>query len=252
MKLAIALPTYNEAENIKKLLPQIKNYVLKYPNLYTSVLVIDDSSPDGTANVADGLSAMHQSDRFTISVLSRKRKEGLGKAYIHAFKVLLREDYDFILQMDADLSHNPQYIPLLLEASAHSDLVVGSRYVKGGSTPDWTFKRKSLSRGGNLYARFVLGSDISDYTSGFNLFSTELLKKVSLDSITTNGYGFLIELKYRAKLLANNVSQVPIIFLDRQTGYSKLPSNTLLSNFLLVIKIRLSKNDLLIKSGDTN
>jgi dolichol-phosphate mannosyltransferase len=141
--------------------------------------------------------------------------------------------------MDADLSHNPKYIPQFIELAKDTDLVIGSRYVKGGGTADWSWNRKFLSRGGNLYTRAILDKRISDYTGGFNLYSEKLLRSLPMDDIYSKGYGFLIDLKYRALGKSKSVAQVPIIFTDRLHGKSKMPKNIIISNLILVPKIRL-------------
>lgn len=239
VELSIAIPTYNEALNIKKLLPKIKDSTAKIANLNTTVYVIDDNSPDGTAEVAKDLDKKLKTKNFRVNLISRNKKEGLGKAYIYGFKVILKSGADLILQMDADLSHNPKYIPSFIELSKNNDLVIGSRYIKGGGTADWSMFRKLLSRGGNLYTRVLLDGRITDYTGGFNLYSRKLLKSLAMDDIYSRGYGFLIDLKYRALQEAKEVAEVPIVFTDRQHGTSKIPKSIIISNFLLVPTIRI-------------
>lgn len=241
MKLAIAIPTYNEATNIRKLLPALKKALSGISNLDCTVFIIDDGSPDNTANIAEKWAKTNASKTFHIKVLRRKSKDGLGKAYIYGFHKILNQPFDFIQQMDADLSHDPKYLPAMLRATEDADFVVGSRYIKGGATPDWTLNRKFLSRGGNLYTRLFLGSRITDYTGGYNLYSADLLKKIDLDALQASGYGFLIELKYNALRNCQNIVQVPIVFMDRQHGNSKIPKGTLLKNFLLVPQIKFGK-----------
>jgi dolichol-phosphate mannosyltransferase len=242
MKLAIAIPTYNEATNVKKLLPAIHKSLADYPKLDCTVFIIDDNSPDGTADIAETVGKKLKTKAFHVEVIRRKRKEGLGKAYVFAFHKLLERKFDYILQMDADLSHNPKYLPHFLDATQTADFVVGSRYVKGGDTPDWSWNRKLLSRGGNLYTRLMLGSQITDYTGGFNLFSVGLLHAVNLNNLQDAGYGFLIELKYRALQNSHGVVQVPIVFMDRAHGESKLPNNIIIKNLMLVAQIRVRPN----------
>jgi dolichol-phosphate mannosyltransferase len=241
MKLAIAIPTYNEAANIKKLLPAIKENLSNESSVDCTVFVIDDNSPDGTADISDKVGKKLKATKFNVKVIRRKKKEGLGRAYIYAFHAILALDYDYILQMDADLSHDPKYIPQFLQATEDCDFVVGSRYVKGGATPDWSWNRKLLSRAGNIYTKTILSSKISDYTGGYNLFSAALLHKINLDTLQAGGYGFLIELKYKALENCHNVAQVPIVFMDRQHGDSKLPRGIIIKNILLVMKVRFSR-----------
>jgi dolichol-phosphate mannosyltransferase len=238
MKLAVAIPTYNEAANIKKLLPAIKKNLTDYPAVDCTVFVIDDNSPDGTADISESLGKELSSKTFSVKVLKRKKKEGLGKAYVYAFHKILDQNFDYVLQMDADLSHDPKYLPEFLDATKHADFVVGSRYVKGGATPDWSWNRKLLSRGGNLYTRLMLGSKITDYTGGYNLFSAKLLHDLDLKKLQSSGYGFLIELKYRAVKKGHNTVQVPIVFMDRQHGDSKLPGGIIFKNLMLVAHIK--------------
>jgi dolichol-phosphate mannosyltransferase len=238
VKLAIAVPTYNEAANLKKLVPGIQKYLKDYPGLSTTLFIVDDNSPDGTAVVAEKLGKKLKSSKFNVVVMNRAKKEGLGKAYVYAFREILKKKYDYILQMDADLSHDPKYIPAMLDKTDIADFVVGSRYMKGGSTPDWSWNRKVQSRGGNLYSRFFLGSRITDYTGGYNLYSTDLLRSIDMGTLQASGYGFLIELKYKALQHCHGVEQVPIVFKDRQHGSSKIPKNTIIKNFLLVPQIK--------------
>lgn len=241
MKLAVAVPTYNELDNIKKLLPALNKYLKDYPGLTTTVYVIDDGSPDGTADAAEKLGKQLKSKTFSVQIMRRAKKEGLGKAYVYAFKKLIKEGYDYILQMDADLSHNPKYIPQFLDATKDFNFIIGSRYIKGGATPDWQWHRKLLSRGGNIYTRSLLSSKISDYTGGFNLFSGDLLHSLDLDTLQAGGYGFLIELKYRAFQQAGDVFQVPIVFMDRTHGESKLPKGIIFKNLALVARMRFGR-----------
>jgi dolichol-phosphate mannosyltransferase len=241
-KIAITTPTYNEAKNIKKLIVEVEKICRQYPNISFNFLVIDDNSPDGTAKVVQKVAKEITGKNFKVEVLNRKKKEGIGKAYVHGFKTLLEKDYDCIIQMDADLSHDPRYLKNFIKhAVSGKDFVVATRYIKGGGTPDWGLHRKILSRAGNLYTRFILSSRITDYTGGYNLFSTDLLRVMDIDTLGSGGYGFLIELKYRALQHAKSFSEVAIIFPDRQHGSSKIPKSTLFSNFILVPKIRLGK-----------
>jgi dolichol-phosphate mannosyltransferase len=241
VKLGIAIPTYNEASNIGSLLESIHRQSGKLRDLQTTVLIIDDNSPDGTADIVRGLAKKYSSKNFKIVLLSRKVKDGLGRAYIAGFAELLKLKPDYILQMDADLSHNPTYLPAFVKAAQRHDLIVGSRYVLGGATPDWSLSRRILSRSGNFYARIILGGKISDYTGGFNMFSAKLMRQVEPASINSSGYGFLIDLKFRALGHAEDVYQIPIVFRDRQHGKSKLPKSTILKNLLLVPQIKFSK-----------
>jgi len=237
IKLAIAVPTYNEAKNIPKLVKGIENAVSK-TGIDCSLYIIDDNSPDGTGDVAEKLAASEKTKNFSIKVIHRENKQGLGKAYVDGFSKIMHKDCTHILQMDADLSHDPKYIPEFIEAAGRADFVVGSRYIKGGDTPDWSLRRKLLSRFGNLYARIFLGNQIHDYTGGFNMYSVALLRKIDLATLQAGGYGFLIELKHLILRQLPTIHEIPIIFIDRQHGVSKIPRSTILKNLMLVPKMR--------------
>lgn len=238
MKLAIAIPTYNEAANIRALLESIHNQLSDISDLHTAVCIIDDNSPDGTADIVRSVAKTYKAKNFEIVVIARKVKDGLGRAYIFGFGEILKTKPDYIVQMDGDLSHNPTYLPMFIKAAKQHDLVVGSRYITGGATPDWSLLRKLLSRGGNLYARLILGNKIADYTGGFNMFSASLLKQANPATIHSTGYGFLIDLKFRALQHAQSVHQIPIVFHDRHHGKSKLPKSTIIKNLFLVPLIK--------------
>ncbi|AJM78018.1 polyprenol monophosphomannose synthase [Rathayibacter toxicus] len=242
--LVVVVPTYNEVANVAIVLPRIAAAAGRNPDFRMSVAVVDDNSPDGTAERARELADELGSDTFEIFVLTREKKEGLGAAYIWAFQQLLDSErqYDYLLQMDADLSHNPDYIDVFLrEVRAGADFVVASRYIPGGGTPDWTLDRKILSGGGNFYTRIFLGSKITDWTGGFNLFSTALLRRLGLDTIRAAGYGFQIVLKSRALRESRSMKEIPIVFLDRTIGSSKIPGDTLVRNLFLVLQVRFSR-----------
>lgn len=210
----LVLPTYNEAENLEPLVEAAR------ANLPPSaqVLVVDDSSPDGTGEVADRLAARHENVR----VLHRPRKEGLGPAYIAGFRHALAHGAGFVLEMDSDFSHDPAYLPRLLEAAKRADVVLGSRYVDGGGVSDWGPLRRAVSRGGSSYARRVLGVEVHDLTGGFKCFRREVLEAIDLDRISTRGYAFQVEMTYRAIRLGFRVVEVPIIFRERRVGTSKM------------------------------
>lgn len=210
----LVLPTYNEAGNIE---PFVEAVLPTLP-AESRVLIVDDSSPDGTGEIADRLAAAEP----RISVLHRPRKEGLGPAYIAGFRLALDEGAALVLEMDVDFSHDPSYLPALLAAAEDADLVIGSRYVAGGGVADWGIVRRTLSRGGSTYSRIVLGLDVCDLTAGFKCFRREVLEAIDLDSIETRGYAFQVETTYRALRLGFRVTEVPIIFHDRQTGSSKM------------------------------
>jgi dolichol-phosphate mannosyltransferase len=182
------------------------------------VLVVDDSSPDGTGEIADRLATEFPQ----VEVLHRRAKEGLGRAYLAGFAYALDAGADFVLEMDSDFSHDPKDLPRLLEAAKDADLVLGSRYVEGGAVTDWGLTRRLVSRGGSAYARHVLGIPVRDLTGGFKCFRRKVLETIDLGSIHTGGYGFQIELTYRAIQAGFRVVEVPIVFRDRQAGVSKM------------------------------
>ncbi len=251
IKLGLATATYNEAANISHLLSRIWEETLSDNEVAIEVLVIDDSSPDGTAQLVRESAKKLNRPGFHISVLVRPVKDGLGRAYIAGFNQLLGQGVDNILQMDADLSHDPVYISDFLKAiRAGHDMVVASRYIKGGGTPDWPWSRKLLSKFGNLYASLFLSRAISDYTGGFNLFSRTILQRINFKQFEATGYGFLIELKFRALGLAKSPKEIPIIFQDRKAGLSKLPKSTLVRNLLLVARLRLAGNQEPVLAAD--
>jgi dolichol-phosphate mannosyltransferase len=210
----LVLPTYNEAENIEAFVAAV---LAKLP-ASARVLVVDDNSPDGTGRLADRLAAEHEG----VSVLHRQGKEGLGPAYIAGFRHALDAGAGLVLEMDADFSHDPAYLPRLLEAAKRADLVLGSRYVAGGGVSDWGTLRKAISRAGSSYARLVLGVEIHDLTGGFKCFRREVLEAIDLDSVQARGYAFQVEMTYRALQRGFRVAEVPIVFRDRQAGSSKM------------------------------
>ena len=210
----ICLPTYNEREN----LGPITEAILAATPPDVDVLVIDDGSPDGTGLLADELAAREP----RVHVLHRAKKEGLGKAYLAGFDWALARDYALVLEMDADFSHDPGYLPAMLAKAQEADLVLGSRYVPGGGTVNWGLGRKILSRGGSLYARTILGVRIRDLTGGFKCFRREVLEAIELGTVECSGYAFQIELTYRAILRGFRVAEIPIVFADRRVGQSKM------------------------------
>ena len=210
-RACVVLPTYDERENLPEIVPAILA-----ASAMLDVLVVDDNSPDGTGRIADEL-ARHDP---RIHVLHRPKKEGLGPAYLAGFAQALGAGYARILEMDADFSHDPARLPALLGADA--DLVLGSRYVPGGSTENWGFGRRMLSRGGSLYARTILGVPVHDLTGGFKCFRRKVLESIDLPSVRTTGYAFQIELTYRTIKRGFQVVEVPITFIDRRVGHSKM------------------------------
>jgi dolichol-phosphate mannosyltransferase len=210
----VILPTYNEAENLER----IAGAVLENLPASGRVLIVDDNSPDGTGQIADRLAASNES----IAVLHRKVKEGLGPAYLAGFHVALDAGAERIIEMDADFSHDPAYLPRLIEATERADLGIGSRYVPGGGVTEWGAVRRFISRGGSAYARIALGLPIRDLTGGFKCFRREVLEAINLDTIEARGYAFQVETTYRAIRAGFRVVEVPIVFKDRRDGTSKM------------------------------
>lgn len=230
-EVSVVIPTYNERANLELLVKKI--FDLKIPNL--SLLVVDDNSPDGTGQLAEELAK-----NYPISVLHRQQKMGLGKAYVDAFQRLLSgsEKPDYIIQMDADLSHDPSVIPEMLEKIKICDLVLGSRYIAGGRTENWDFFRKLISRFGNFYARIILGLPYHDLTGGYKCFKIDVLENIDLDSLSSVGYNFQIETTYRAHQKGYKICEVPISFTERKTGASKFNLGIILESFWKVLLLR--------------
>jgi dolichol-phosphate mannosyltransferase len=210
----VILPTYNEAENVER----IVRAVLDQMPASARVLVVDDNSPDGTGQIADALADASDS----IEVLHRPRKEGLGPAYLAGFHVALDAGAERIIEMDADFSHDPAYLPALLDATETADLAIGSRYVPGGGVTEWGPLRRFISRGGSAYSRAALGLPVRDLTGGFKCFRREVLEAINIDTIEARGYAFQVETTYRAIQCGFRVVEVPIVFKDRRDGTSKM------------------------------
>ena len=230
----VVLPTYNERDNLRHALERIRE-VADGHDLQLHTLIVDDDSPDGTGELADRLAAEYPD----VEVLHRAGKEGLGKAYIAGFRHALAAGADLLFEMDADLSHDASYLPhfvALIEQGA--DVVLGSRYVRGGGVENWTLSRKVVSRGGCLYAQAVLGLPYRDLTGGFKCFRRRVLETIDLDAIDTKGYGFQIEMTYRAHKLGFRVVELPIIFVDRKVGESKMSSDIFLEALVNVWRLR--------------
>lgn len=233
MKKTIIIPTYNEKANIEELLSQI--FGLGIEDL--SVLVVDDSSPDGTGELVESLKTKYPN----LEVLHREKKEGLGRAYIAGFKYVLEKGADLILHLDADFSHNPDYILEFLKAINNYDLVLGSRYVKGGGVENWNWARRLISRFGNIYARLILGVPVHDLTGGFKCYRRAVLEKLDLDNLNSIGYCFLTETTYRAWQAGFKIKEIPIIFTERVGGKSKFNIKIILESFVKVLKLKIKK-----------
>jgi dolichol-phosphate mannosyltransferase len=230
----LILPTYNEAENVDALvraaLAQLATMSLEH-----TVLVVDDGSPDGTGDIADSLAGEHSQVR----VMHRPAKHGLGHAYLAGFADALAHGADLILEMDADFSHDPADLPRLIAAADAADLVLGSRYVPGGGVENWGALRRTLSRGGSWYARVLLGVPVRDLTGGFKCFNRRVLETIDLDDVHSDGYGFQIELTYRAIQAGFTVAEVPILFRERREGHSKMTARIALEAVWKVPALRL-------------
>ncbi|MET0402736.1 MAG: polyprenol monophosphomannose synthase [Cystobacter sp.] len=228
----VCIPTYNERDNLE---PITRAVLAADPRV--DILVIDDNSPDGTGRLADELAAREP----RIRILHREKKQGLGRAYLHGFQQALGWGYTYILEMDADFSHDPRYLPTLLDtAAAGTELVLGSRYVHGGGTVNWGVGRQLISQGGSLYARSILGVDIRDLTGGFKCFHRRVLETLDLNAVQSTGYAFQIELTYRALRQGFSVKEVPIVFEDRRVGQSKMSRRIFIEALTMVWKLRLT------------
>jgi dolichol-phosphate mannosyltransferase len=212
-RVVMVMPTYNEAENLPWIVGRLRRAV---PGV--DVLVVDDGSPDGTGTVADRLAL----DDPQVTVLHRARKAGLGAAYLHGFAVALERGYDAVGEMDADGSHQPEQLPRLLDALGDADLVIGSRWVPGGSVVNWPLLRRALSVGGNFYARFALGIPVRDVTAGFRVFRRATLEAIDLDTVESSGYCFQTDLAWRTAQAGLRIVEVPIDFVERVRGESKM------------------------------
>jgi len=231
-QVLVIVPTYNERDNLPNIVAAVHEHLPE-----ADLLIVDDNSPDGTGALADELAAKDGK----LHVLHRAGKQGLGTAYVAGFKWALGRGYQFLFEMDCDFSHDPKYLPVMLDrARAGADLVLGSRYVAGGGTVNWGPMRKFISRGGSMYARTILGVGVRDLTGGFKCFRRTTLEALDLDSVSAQGYGFQIEMTYRAVKQGFRVEEVPIIFVDRRVGQSKMSKKIFLEALTLVWKLRLS------------
>jgi dolichol-phosphate mannosyltransferase len=228
----IIIPTYNEYENIPPLLEAIFSYVSQ-----TDILIVDDNSPDGTGELVDKIALTDK----RVHVIHRAGKLGLGTAYVAGFKYAIAHNYDAAFEMDADFSHDPQYLPNFLTAIEHADLVIGSRYIPGGATPNWSIIRRLISGGGNIFARLVLGMPIHDCTAGYRCYRCEVLESIDLESVESQGYGFQVELVYRVMKQGFRIIETPIVFMDRRVGKSKMSRKIMLEAFTYVLRTRFSR-----------
>lgn len=229
MKTLIIIPTYNEAENLPPLLQAIFSYAP-----LTDMLIVDDHSPDGTGELADSF----QKTDARVHVLHQAGKCGLGTAYLAGFKFALAQGYDAAFEMDADFSHDPRYLPDFLRAIGDADVVIGSRYVAGGDTPNWSTFRRLISGSGNVFARLVLGIPVHDCTSGFRCYHRRVLESIDLDAVQSHGYAFQVELTYRVMMQGFQMVETPIVFMDRQCGKSKMSPVIFLEALRYVLRTR--------------
>jgi dolichol-phosphate mannosyltransferase len=229
----VILPTYNEAGNIERV---VGDLLERLPDR-RRILIVDDSSPDGTGEIADRLAA----EDGDVEVLHRPHKEGLGPACIAGFAEALSRGAELVVEMDSDLSHDPKYVPELLLAASDADLVLGSRYIPGGGVTEWGLTRRVLSKGGNFYARNVLGTGIRDLTGGFKCYRRETLEAIDLDTFPARGYIFQVETTFRALHAGLRVAEVPILFRDRQEGKSKMSRRIIFEGMWRVLAMRLGR-----------
>lgn len=228
-KILVVIPTYNESENIPRLIPLVLGQAEGI-----EVLIVDDGSPDGTGNV---VRSMAEADP-RVHLLERTGKMGLGTAYVAGFKYALAGSYDFVFEMDADFSHNPTEIPVFLQKAREVDLVVGSRYTNGVRVLNWPMQRLLLSWTANIWTRFMTGLPLYDATGGFKCYRIAVLRGIDLDSIRSNGYAFQIEMSYKAWRKGFSLGEVPIVFLDRNAGTSKMSKHIVYEAFFMLWKLR--------------
>ena len=232
MKTLVISPTYNEIKNIELL---VKAILDSYPDF--ELLIVDDNSPDGTSNKVKTLQKTYKNLYLEI----RQKKSGLGTAYIHGFQWALSRDYDKVVQMDADLSHNPEDVSIMVDYLDNYDLVIGSRYIKGISVVNWPLRRLMLSYGANTYTRIITGMPIMDGTGGFKAWKAKVLRNINLDSVQSQGYSFQIEMNFRTWLKKYKIKEVPIIFSDRTIGQSKMSKAIVYEAIFMVWRLRIWK-----------
>ena len=232
MNTLIIIPTYNESENIENAVHTIKNIDSNY-----HILVVDDNSPDKTYKIVEKL----KNTIDNLFILKRKNKSGLGTAYCLGFKWAIENNYSYVVQIDADLSHNPKDIPRLIEAIEINDLVIGSRYVSGINVVNWPLSRLILSYGANIYSKIITGLPIKDSTGGFKCFSIDVLKSIDLDSIKSTGYSFQIEMNFISWIKGFKLCEIPIVFTDRQIGKSKMSKSIIFEAIYMVPLLRIKR-----------
>jgi dolichol-phosphate mannosyltransferase len=233
-RIWIVMPTYNEAMNVAAIVRAADAELERFAPGDHRILIVDDQSPDGTGEIADQLAR----ELAGVEVLHRAQKTGLGHAYLDGFAHALAGGAELVCEMDADFSHDPRYLPDLLRAATDADLVLGSRYVDGGGVRNWGLVRRIVSRGGGLYARAILGVDVHDLTGGFKCIRREVLEAIDLPSVRAEGYVFQVEVTYRAALAGFRVREIPIVFVDREQGASKMSSRIAFEAIWLVPRLR--------------
>lgn len=244
MKTTIVIPTYNEAGNIEPLVTEIfsvfeKRNAEKTDKIDANILIVDDDSADGTVKIAEQLIQNNPKIKF----ISRKGKNrSFSRSYIDGFKEALKENADCVIQMDADFSHDPKYLPLMAEELKKYDVIIGSRYLREGKTKNWSLIRRLVSRGGNIYSRLVTGLPFSDSTAGFVGWRSDALKKINLNKICSEGYGFQIEMKFHARKNKLKMKETPIVFIDRKFGASKMRKRIVLEAAITCLKLRILNN----------
>jgi len=231
-RVLVIIPTYNESENILNIIPEVLGK--STPEYEFNVLVVDDNSPDGTAKMVENL------QNPNVFILKRERKMGLGTAYIAGFKYSIEHKYDYVYEMDADFSHDPKYLPQFLEEMEKGyDLVVGSRYINGVSVVNWPIRRLFLSYFANIYTRVVTGMSVHDTTAGFACYDVSKLSQIELDKVKSNGYSFQIEMKFKYYKKKYKIKEIPILFIDRRAGNSKMSKKVVYEAFYIVWKLKL-------------
>jgi dolichol-phosphate mannosyltransferase len=230
MKILVIIPTYNELDNLPRLLPEVFS---KNDDIH--ILIVDDNSPDGTAGFVE--EEMQKND--SLHIIKRSSKQGLGTAYIAGFKYAIQNEYDFIFEMDADFSHDPNEIPKFLEEIKNADLILGSRYKNGVNVINWPMRRLLLSWFANLYTRLITGMPVHDATGGFKCFKRKVLEAINLDQVKSNGYAFQIEMNFKAWKKGFKIIEMPIIFVDRMKGQSKMSRKIVREAVTMVWKLRI-------------
>lgn len=231
-RILVIIPTYNESENILKIIPDVLSQ--STPDRIFNVLVIDDNSPDGTAGLVKNM------NNIDVHLLRREKKMGLGTAYVEGFKFAIKNNYDLVFEMDADFSHDPKYLNFFVDKiNDSSDVVVGSRYINGISVVNWPISRLFLSYFANIYTRVITGLKVHDTTAGFVCYTVAALKLIDLDKIKSNGYSFQIEMKFKMYKKNLRISEIPILFIDRRAGSSKMSRKVVYEAFFVVWKLKI-------------